>query len=173
MLDVTVLFMFMLIVFGTIGTQLLSGHLEKRCIYTDEYGEKFISFLQDEESEFICLNQDFCDRMAEEWEIETTCEYFGNPASGTYNYDNVMLSMMNIFISITLEGWTGMMYTVRDVEETFVYDIFFLMCVICGNFIILNLVIAVQSAFLDKAFDEDDERKALIAEKVDYKRNIR
>ena len=47
------------------------------------------------------------------------------------------------------------------------------MCVICGNFIILNLVIAVQSAFLDKAFDEDDERKALIAEKVDYKRNIR
>jgi len=69
MLDVTVLFMFMLIVFGTIGTQLLSGHLEKRCIYTDKFGEKFTSFILGEESEFICLNQEFCDRMAEEWEI--------------------------------------------------------------------------------------------------------
>jgi hypothetical protein len=152
---------------------LLAGHLEKRCIYTDKYGEKFTSFILGEESEFICLNQDFCDRMAEEWEIETTCEYFGNPASGTYTYDNVLLSMMNIFISITLEGWTGMMYTVRDVEETFVYDIFFLMCVIVGNFIILNLVIAVQSAFLDKAFDEDQERKDAIAEKIENKRALR
>jgi len=57
--------------------------------------------------------------------------------------------MMNIFEAITLEGWTDMMYTVRDAEETLVYDIFFLMCVIVGNFIILNLVVAVQSAFLD------------------------
>jgi hypothetical protein len=55
MLDVTFLFMFMLIVLGTIGTQLMAGHLEKRCIYTDEYGEKFTSFLQGEESEFICI----------------------------------------------------------------------------------------------------------------------
>lgn len=69
MLDVTVLFLFMLIVFGTIGTQLLAGHLEKRCIYTDEYGEKYTSFLVGEESEFICLNQDFCDRRAEEWDL--------------------------------------------------------------------------------------------------------
>lgn len=80
---------------------------------------------------------------------------------------------MNIFEAITLEGWTDMMYTVRDAEETLVYDIFFLMCVIVGNFIILNLVIAVQSAFLDKAFDEEDERKAGILEKVENKKALR
>ena len=173
MLDVTFLFMFMLITFGTIGTQLLGGHLEKRCIYTDEFGEKFTSFLQDEESEFICLNQDFCDRMADEWEIKTTCEYFGNPTSDTYGFDNVLLSMMNIFEAITLEGWTDMMYTVRDAEETLIYDIFFLMCVIVGNFIILNLVVAVQSAFLDKAFDEEDERKQAIMDKVEARKELR
>jgi len=57
--------------------------------------------------------------------------------------------MMNIFEAITLEGWTDMMYAVRDAEETLVYDVFFVMCVVIGNFIILNLVIAVQSSFLD------------------------
>ena len=173
MLDVTVLFMFMLVVLGTIGTQLLSGHLEKRCVYTDEYGEKFVSFLQGEESEFICVNQDFCNRMAEEWEIQTTCEYVGNPTSDTYAFDNVLLAMMNIFEAITLEGWTDMMYTVRDAEETWWYDIYFLMIVIIGNFIILNLVIAVQSAFLDKAFDEEDERKAALLEKIEQKKEIK
>jgi hypothetical protein len=66
-----------------------------------------------------------------------------------------------------------MMYTVRDAEETLVYDIFFLMCVIVGNFIILNLVVAVQAAFLDKAFDEDQERKEAIIEKTNNKKNLR
>lgn len=56
MFDVMVLFMFMLIMFGTIATQLLGGHLEKRCIYTNDDGEKFSSFIQGEEAEFICLN---------------------------------------------------------------------------------------------------------------------
>jgi len=45
MFDVMVLFLFMLIMFGTIATQLLGGHLEKRCVYIDEYGEKFTSFI--------------------------------------------------------------------------------------------------------------------------------
>jgi len=54
MFDVMVLFMFMLIMFGTIATQLLGGHLEKRCIFTDQYGEKFSSFIAGEDGDFIC-----------------------------------------------------------------------------------------------------------------------
>lgn len=103
--------------------------------------------------------------MTKEWDLETTCEYYGNPTSNTYSFDNIMLSIMNIFEMITLEGWTDMMYIVRDGEGTLVYDTFFLMCVIVGNFIILNLVVAVQSAYLDKAFDEEDAKKQELEEK--------
>jgi len=39
LLDVTILFMFALVMLGTIATQLLGGHLEKRCIYTNSDGE--------------------------------------------------------------------------------------------------------------------------------------
>ena len=56
MFDVMVLFLFMLIMFGTIATQLLGGHLEKRCVYTDLMGTKYTSFIQGEESDYICLN---------------------------------------------------------------------------------------------------------------------
>lgn len=75
--------------------------------------------------------------------MRTTCEYWGNPISDTYCFDNIMVSIMNIFEMITLEGWTDMMYIVRDAENTLVYDLFFLSCVIVGNFIILNLMVAV------------------------------
>jgi hypothetical protein len=50
---------------------------------------------------------------------------------------------MNIFQIITLEGWTDMMYIVRDAEQTTMYDIFFVSCVVFGSFVILNLMIAV------------------------------
>jgi len=143
MFDVMVLFLFMLIMFGTIATQLLGGHLEKRCVYIDADGMKYTSFIQGEESDFICQDQKFCDDNAKEWKLETRCEYIGNPISDTYSFDNIMLSIMNIFEMITLEGWTEMMYIVRDAEGTLVYDTFFLMCVIVGNFIILNLMVAV------------------------------
>lgn len=173
MFDVMVLFVFMLIMFGTIATQLLGGHLEKRCVYINDQGEKFVSFIQDEEAEFICLNQAFCDSMKEEWDLQTQCEYNGNPISGTYGFDNILLSIMNIFEMITLEGWTDMMYIVRDAEETLVFDIFFIMCVVVGNFIILNLVVAVQSAYLDKAFDEEDAKKQDILDKLAAKQKLK
>jgi hypothetical protein len=63
---------------------------------------------------------------------------------------------------ITLEGWSDMMYIVRDVEHSIVYDSFFVACVVFGSFIILNLMIAVQSSYLDQEFDEEDKRLAEI-----------
>ena len=55
-----------------------------------------------------------------------------------------------------------MMYIVRDVEHSIVYDSFFVACVVFGSFIILNLMIAVQSSYLDQEFDEEDKRLAEI-----------
>lgn len=87
------------------------------------------------------------------------CEYYGNPISKTYSFDNILLSIMNIFQIITLEGWTDMMYIVRDGERSKVFDAFFVSCVVFGSFVILNLMIAVQASYLDKAFDEEDNRQ--------------
>ena len=75
--------------------------------------------------------------------VNSTCMYYGNPIEGTYSFDNILLSMMNIFQIITLEGWTDMMYIVRNTERTLVYDFFFIMCVVLGAFVILNLMVAV------------------------------
>ena len=66
-----------------------------------------------------------------------------------------------------------MMYLVREAEGTVAYDFFFLLCVIFGSFVILNLMIAVQADYLDKAFDEEDARQQEIDEKEKTKRKIK
>lgn len=149
MFDVMVLFFFMLIMFGTIATQLLGGHLINRCTMTDSDGFKTIS-LGTEQIEIICNSKDDCTSdfheivgLPEDLRAQLTCEEYMNPISKTYNFDNILFSILNIFEMITLEGWTDMMYIVRDVEMTVMYDIFFVSCVVFGSFVILNLMIAV------------------------------
>lgn len=78
--------------------------------------------------------------------------------------------MLNIFQIITLEGWTSMMYMVRDAENSQVFDIFFLMCVLFGSYFVLNLMIAVQFTYLGDAFDEEDRRQKEIKEKIELKK---
>lgn len=104
--------------------------------------------------------------------MNSTCQYYGNPIEGTYSFDNILLSMLNIFQIITLEGWTDMMYIVRDTERSYIYDIFFLMCVVLGSFVILNLMVAVQASYLDQAFEEEEQQQKARELKIELKRKM-
>lgn len=59
-----------------------------------------------------------------------------------------------------------MMYMIRDAENSTMFDIFFLMCVLFGSYFVLNLMIAVQFTYLGDAFDEEDRRQKEIKEKI-------
>jgi hypothetical protein len=52
--EIAVLFFFMLVVFGTIGTQMLGGHLRNRCMSYDPVIGEISPFLGDEQGEVIC-----------------------------------------------------------------------------------------------------------------------
>ena len=38
------------------------------------------------------------------------CKYWGNPDFGVLSFDNILNSLLIIFIVITLKGWTAIMY---------------------------------------------------------------
>ena len=72
---------------------------------------------------------------------------------------------------ITLEGWSDVMYKVRNAHGgDMTMDIFCIFSVVFGAFFVLNLMIAVQYNFLDEAMNEvalqkEKEKKAAEAEK--------
>ena len=51
---------------------------------------------------------------------------------------------MNIFQIITLEGWSDMMYLVREAEgDSYFYDPLFFLIVLFGAYFVINLMVAV------------------------------
>lgn len=93
--------------------------------------------------------------------------------SNTYSFDTILYSILNIFQIITLEGWTEMMYIVREAEQTKLTDAFFMTCVLFGAYFVLNLMIAVQFTYLGDAFDEEDRRQKEIQEKINLKKMLK
>ena len=71
---------------------------------------------------------------------------------------------------ITLEGWSDVMYKVRNAHGGGVStDILFILYVVFGAFFVLNLMIAVQFNFLDESFrdvaeQQEKEKKAALAD---------
>mmetsp|Transcript_16780 Transcript_16780/g.11927 ORF Transcript_16780/g.11927 Transcript_16780/m.11927 type:complete len:153 (+) Transcript_16780:485-943(+) len=91
MVDILILFVFTLFIFGTIGVQLFRGRLINRCIdqisgdmLLNEYGE-----------ETFCLDPSY---PCPEFENVTyDCVQINNPRFGFMNYDNIMYAILNIF----------------------------------------------------------------------------
>lgn len=65
-----------------------------------------------------------------------------NPNYGLTNFDTIFYSLINVFICITLEGWTEVMYQLVDAFSIFVI-LYFVLLVFIGGFFLVNLTLAV------------------------------
>lgn len=83
---------------------------------------------------------------------------------GITNFDNVLSAFLTIFQCITMEGWTIIMYIYMDLHETPMVVSYFISCVICCSFFLLNLTIAVmlmEYEQLDKSEDNSSHKEQL------------
>lgn len=74
---------------------------------------------------------------------EVTCMRYHNPMMDTFSFDTLLYAIMNIFVIITLEGWTDMMYLVREAVDSYAFDPLFILIVLFGAYFVMNLMIAV------------------------------
>ncbi|WKY15978.1 hypothetical protein Q1695_001004 [Nippostrongylus brasiliensis] len=71
-----------------------------------------------------------------------------NPFQGSVSFDNIGFAWVAIFLVISLEGWTDIMYYVQD-AHSFWNWIYFVLLIVIGAFFMINLclvVIATQFA---------------------------
>ena len=132
--------------FGTVGTQLFGGLNDYRC-FTDTNG----TYLNDSDGNdiFCIINPDNTDNCP-----TGRCGYLGAPEFNAVSFDNVLKAILNVFIIITLEGWTDRMYYIRRATGVYYYDIYFILVVLIGVFFILNLMVAVQFSYFNASFIE-------------------
>ncbi|VDD85848.1 unnamed protein product [Enterobius vermicularis] len=89
-----------------------------------------------------------------------------NPFDGAVSFDNIGYAWVAIFLVISLEGWTDIMYYVQD-AHSFWNWIYFVLLIVIGAFFMINLclvVIATQFAETKRRETERmlEERKRLL-----------
>ena len=82
-----------------------------------------------------------------------------NPNNGATNFDNVLYSLLVVFQSTTLEGWSDVQVYVEQVANPIVI-IYFTMIVFGGAFFLLNLTLAVINSKFTEAHNNHQTKEA-------------
>lgn len=71
------------------------------------------------------------------------------------NYDNFSIAFITVFQVLTMENWQLVLFqSMRSQSSPFIVSIFYISWIFIGNFILLNLFLAI---LLDSFLEEDDE----------------
>ena len=128
--------------FGILGTQLFQGTLRRRCFPMPTDGQPYGP------NDALCSGDGDLGAVQCPAATPICSEYTpgtDNPNSNSNiysNFDNTPVSFLTIFVVISLEGWSSVMF---DIVETSGYTacIYFIVLVVIGAYFVINLVIAV------------------------------
>ncbi|XP_055678127.1 voltage-dependent T-type calcium channel subunit alpha-1G isoform X3 [Lutzomyia longipalpis] len=88
----------------------------------------------------------------------TNCSQLGgNPFQGTISFDNIGLAWVAIFLVISLEGWTDIMYYVQDAHSFWDW-IYFVLLIVIGSFFMINLCLVVIATQFSETKKREMER---------------
>uniref|UniRef100_A0A1A9VSZ7 Ion transport domain-containing protein n=1 Tax=Glossina austeni TaxID=7395 RepID=A0A1A9VSZ7_GLOAU len=86
------------------------------------------------------------------------CAQMGlNPFQGTISFDNIGMAWVAIFLVISLEGWTDIMYYVQDAHSFWDW-IYFVLLIVIGSFFMINLCLVVIATQFSETKKREMER---------------
>ena len=187
MVNVFIFLAFIFTIFAIFGTHQFVGSQYYRCRMTleptvipgNENGDKHwpINF----DAEWLCRTDGDCERMLggdgkDPVHKCGTMIDFGLPVEldeprtqelisfDIVNFNNVGLSLLLIFQSLTLEGWVLLMYNFMDSNDYWISIIYFCFMVIFGSFFAMQLVLAqIMDSF---AKDQAKKNETVAEEEV-------
>jgi hypothetical protein len=89
--------------------------------------------------------------------IETPPKAF--PEQDFIHFDHIGGALLVIFQSMTMEGWTDIMYWVQDGNSDFAGSIYFVCVILITSFFMLNVILAVIDEALDQEEAEAEEER--------------
>jgi hypothetical protein len=133
--NVFLLAMFFYCVFAIFAVQLWMGNMQFRCQY--DYDGTI-------DPEMFCTQTSGGSVVGFTCPQDLSCVPYGNPNNGYTSFDNVLWALLVVFQTITLEGWSTLMFIAMD-SCGWPAAIFFVLVVIIGSYFVLNLCLAVIS----------------------------
>ncbi|XP_034490268.1 voltage-dependent T-type calcium channel subunit alpha-1G [Drosophila innubila] len=116
------------------------------------------SLVCSEEAKLLDLNEPTNTSCVNWNQYYTTCRQSGeNPFQGTISFDNIGMAWVAIFLVISLEGWTDIMYYVQDAHSFWDW-IYFVLLIVIGSFFMINLCLVVIATQFSETKKREMER---------------
>jgi hypothetical protein len=158
--------------FGVVGLTVFQGKLHQRCGWQPSntsdwrlYGptaDRYCSFSKN--GGFKCPIVNVSDPQTGE-SIPVVCaSEFESPNAGLTGFDNIFQGLLTIFIAVTLEGWTDVMYWYSDATTQWA-QLYFVALVIFGAFVVLSLITALLTVNYSAEREKVELSKAAAARK--------
>ncbi|KRX79673.1 Voltage-dependent T-type calcium channel subunit alpha-1G [Trichinella sp. T6] len=88
-----------------------------------------------------------------------------NPFQGSVSFDNIGFAWVSIYLVISLEGWSDIMYYVQDAHSFWDW-IYFVLLIVIGAFFMINLcLVVIATQFADT---KRRETERMLAERARY-----
>ncbi|XP_057213136.1 voltage-dependent L-type calcium channel subunit alpha-1D isoform X3 [Triplophysa rosa] len=141
LLHIALLVLFVIIIYAVIGLELFIGKMHATC-----YLNGTRTFAEEEPTPCSLSGHGrHCPFNG------TVCrDGWHGPNNGITNFDNFLFAMLTVFQSITMEGWTDVLYWMNDAMGSELPWVYFVSLVIFGSFFVLNLVLGVLSGEFSK-----------------------
>eukprot|EP00656_Telonema_subtile_P000441 TRINITY_DN10202_c0_g1_i1.p1 TRINITY_DN10202_c0_g1~~TRINITY_DN10202_c0_g1_i1.p1 ORF type:complete len:1644 (+),score=363.32 TRINITY_DN10202_c0_g1_i1:42-4973(+) len=153
--DTLLLSCLLFFIFGIVGLQLFQGALNRRCFT----GDAASGYTLDTTISRLCGGEYSCPDTH-------TCIYSDQtPNFSITNFNNIPDTFLTIFVAITLEGWTDVLYQLQDSYSWWPATIYFISLILLGSLFTLNLALAVISdTYADMIGDEEEEEEEEVIE---------
>ncbi|CAE8631108.1 unnamed protein product [Polarella glacialis] len=192
--NVSVMGAFLFVVFGIIGTTLLTGIFYRQCREADPILVNACWSWNSTNEGRLCGGRNMCEaggfcRGHEEDPIEDYRPIFPGgkqgfpwcegsapakvfPETDFVHFDHIIGAVILVFQCMTLEGWTDLMYMVQDGFNTPLAWVYFLILVMITSFFMLNVALAVVDEARDDFEDGSSKNDTDLEDDVDMFESI-
>lgn len=172
LINVGSMFVYFWLLFGILGVQSFRGSLRRRCVWYDQDNpdnkyqydgqycggylepltKKVMPYLLDDGTFGPASKGFLCPQYSK-------CISNANPSNGRVSFDNIVNAMELVFVVMSANTFTDLMYDTMDSDEM-AASIFFVVAIFVLNIWLMNLVIAVLVTSFQMA-NEEFKRKRL------------
>ncbi|KNC49505.1 voltage-gated Ion Channel superfamily [Thecamonas trahens ATCC 50062] len=135
LLNVVLFLGFFFSVYGIVGISMFGGSLSRRCLPP---GASLDTLPPDIPPLFCSFSTSKGTTCPE----PLVCTRVENPSYGFVSFDNIWLATLTMFIVMTLEGWSSIMYSIMQSEYA-ISALYFISLIIFLSFLVVNLFVAV------------------------------
>ncbi|KAG7195586.1 calcium channel protein [Scheffersomyces spartinae] len=174
LLDVVLFIVVFWVFFGIIGIQSFKSSLTRHCVWTNpnDPNDTYInssqycgSWLGKDGETHSYIYRDGTDSGVSKGfrcPVNSQCISGENPYGGTVNFDNIFQSMEMVFVVLSANTFTDIMYDITDSDDL-VAALFFIFCIFVMTVWLMNIFIAVIVTCFRTASQESRKKKAATA----------